>query len=111
MSQEEIDAEQELIRTQDKRSELILESAYEAALASDSGFPEGGLTDEDSHNVTPLDLLDSSNYTTKDIRKKRLDICNGCDRLFKPTRSCRECGCFMSLKTWLTDAECPLGKW
>jgi len=42
---------------------------------------------------------------------KRLDICASCDRLFKPTYTCKECGCFMKIKTSLKSAECPLGKW
>jgi len=62
-------------------------------------------------NVTPLDLLNHKNYTTQEIRNERLDICKGCDRLFKPTRTCKECGCFMAAKTWLKESRCPLGKW
>lgn len=65
----------------------------------------------ENDDVTPLDLLSSNNYTTKEIRDERFDICKGCDRLFKPTRTCKECGCFMALKTWLKDAHCPLHKW
>lgn len=61
--------------------------------------------------TTPFDLLSSDNYTTKEKRNERLDICNGCDRLFKATKTCKECGCFMSLKTWLKDATCPIDKW
>lgn len=59
----------------------------------------------------PWDLLDSDNYTTEKNRGDRYNTCLGCERLFKPTRTCKECGCFMSLKTWLKHAECPLGKW
>jgi rRNA maturation endonuclease Nob1 len=62
-------------------------------------------------NATPLDLLNNKNYTTREIRDTRYNECLGCDRLFKPTRTCRECGCFMAAKTWLKDAECPIGKW
>lgn len=62
-------------------------------------------------DVTPSDLLKNKSYTTKDIRNKRLDICKGCDSLFKATNTCKECGCFMSLKTWLKKASCPLDKW
>lgn len=64
-----------------------------------------------SDDVTPLDLLDNHNYTTAEIRGERYDICLGCERLFKPTRTCKECGCFMAMKTWLKQASCPLGKW
>lgn len=62
-------------------------------------------------DVNPLDLLGPGNYTNSEIRGGRLDICLGCERLFKPTRTCKECGCFMSLKTWLKEAHCPLDKW
>lgn len=68
-------------------------------------------TEEEYSAVTPLDLLNSSNYTTKDIRDHRLDICRGCVRFFKLAHSCKECGCFMPMKTWLKGAECPLNKW
>lgn len=41
----------------------------------------------------------------------RLLICTDCDRLFEPTFTCKECGCFMKVKTKLKSAKCPLGKW
>lgn len=66
---------------------------------------------EEMDDVTPLDLLNSKNYTSKDIKDARYNICLGCDRLFKPTRTCKECGCFMGLKTWIKDASCPIGEW
>lgn len=46
-----------------------------------------------------------------DEKKKRLKICAGCPRLFKPTYTCKECGCFMRVKTTLKTAKCPLKKW
>lgn len=69
------------------------------------------MSDDDHKNATPIDLLSGENYTTKEIRDGRYETCLGCERLFKPLRSCKECGCFMSLKTWLKHAECPMGKW
>jgi hypothetical protein len=66
---------------------------------------------QEMDEAKPWDLLDSDNYTTEEIRGDRYKTCLGCERLFKPTRTCKECGCFMSLKTWLKHAECPLGKW
>lgn len=53
----------------------------------------------------------------------RLDICESCRHFRKKTRTCgtpvignkvgnkRTCGCFMDLKTKLSFASCPLGKW
>ena len=45
------------------------------------------------------------------IISKRLDICKGCEFLFKPTNSCKKCGCFMDAKTKIATARCPIGKW
>lgn len=59
----------------------------------------------------PKDLFNKHNYVDSEIRGGRYNTCLGCDRLFKPTKTCRECGCFVNRKTWLKDAECPLGKW
>jgi hypothetical protein len=69
------------------------------------------MTEEQLDNVTPLDLLNSDNYTTSEIRNERLNICKGCEHLFKPTRTCKKCGCFMAAKTWLKHAHCPEDKW
>ena len=46
-----------------------------------------------------------------DIAKTRMDICRECPRLFQPTRTCKECGCFMLIKTKLPESQCPLGHW
>lgn len=102
MTEEEIAAEQA----------LMMQQRVDDALQFDNAAEEAPLiSEEDAHAVTPLDLLSSKNYTDRDARDARLSVCKSCDRLFKPTMSCRECGCFMALKTWLTDATCPLGKW
>lgn len=69
------------------------------------------IADDQAREVTPVDLLFAKNYIDKESRNKRLDICLGCDRLRKSVNVCRECGCFMALKTWLKDAKCPLNKW
>lgn len=42
---------------------------------------------------------------------KRFNICLECDRLFLPTRQCKECGCFMKIKTRMKSQHCPLDKW
>lgn len=46
-----------------------------------------------------------------DTAVKRLQICTDCDRLFQKTKTCKECGCFMLLKTKVPFVDCPLGKW
>lgn len=77
--------------------------------AYDEEHPEQ--VEEEMDNVTPLDLLNVSAYTTKKIRDQRYEICKSCPELFKPTRTCKKCGCFMAMKTWLKDAKCPINKW
>ena len=47
----------------------------------------------------------------EDVRQARWDICESCDKLYKPTNSCKLCGCFMKIKTTLPFAECPIKKW
>ena len=47
----------------------------------------------------------------KETAIERAKACADCDRLFKPTFSCKECGCFMKVKVKLENASCPLGKW
>jgi hypothetical protein len=62
--------------------------------------------------ATPWDMVNPKiEKLPKKEYQKRLDICLGCDRLIKLTKQCKECGCFMNIKTQLPHASCPLGKW
>lgn len=47
----------------------------------------------------------------KELIEYRLNICNGCEWFNKKLKKCRQCGCFMNLKTTLRRASCPIGKW
>lgn len=57
-----------------------------------------------------LHLLDKIKVSPE-IQKARYDICLGCEKLYKPTSTCRLCGCFMQLKTWMPEQSCPIDKW
>jgi hypothetical protein len=60
----------------------------------------------------PWDLLNpETEYVDSDVSSKRLSICESCPELIKATKQCKQCGCFMTLKTKLAKAECPLHKW
>jgi hypothetical protein len=62
--------------------------------------------------VTPLTALDKNAYNLDEtISNDRYAICESCPRFFKITKQCKECGCFMAIKTKLKEAVCPLGKW
>jgi len=68
--------------------------------------------DEHVPDVKFLDLFNpNSPRSDEDLIKFRLDICNECPFLGKRTKRCGQCGCFMTLKTTLLQATCPLGKW
>lgn len=60
----------------------------------------------------PWDLLDpGAERATSEEAERRFSICQACPRLLKATSQCKECGCFMNLKTKLAKADCPLHKW
>lgn len=62
-------------------------------------------------NSRPWDLLDSENHVDKETADERFNICLSCPELIEKTKQCKQCGCFMALKTKLYNASCPLGKW
>jgi hypothetical protein len=65
-----------------------------------------------SDDVKFSDLFDPSQpRSDKDLIEQRLAICNECPSFNKRLIKCRECGCFMALKSTLRQATCPLGKW
>jgi len=44
-------------------------------------------------------------------RNVRYKICQECEWLWKPTGSCKKCGCFVAAKTYLPNESCPMKKW
>jgi hypothetical protein len=48
--------------------------------------------------------------TSPENRAIRIEICRACDSLTF-MKTCKECGCLMPIKTWMTNVSCPLGKW
>ena len=43
--------------------------------------------------------------------EERFKTCRNCEHLFKPTNSCKKCGCFIHLKARLANQSCPINKW
>lgn len=63
-------------------------------------------------NTRPWDVLNPNiENVAEDISSARYAICEACPSLLKATKQCKECGCFMKLKTKLAGAVCPIGKW
>jgi len=46
-----------------------------------------------------------------EIQLMRYNICQECPHLYKPTDTCKKCGCFMKVKTWMPKQSCPIKKW
>lgn len=67
---------------------------------------------KDNGDVEFLDLFDPGQpRSDKEMIESRLAICNTCPMFNKTFQKCRQCGCFMKLKTTLVQAKCPLGHW
>jgi len=58
-----------------------------------------------------VDAIPESAKAPEEITKARWDICSNCEFLYKPTNTCKKCGCFMVLKTSLKKVKCPINKW
>lgn len=67
---------------------------------------------KDNGDVEFFDLFDPSQpRSDKELIEQRLDICKQCPWFDKRTVRCRQCGCFMKLKSTLKLAKCPIDKW
>jgi hypothetical protein len=67
---------------------------------------------KDKNGTTPLDLLNPKTKPASDIvSMERYNLCSSCPELIKLTKQCKQCGCFMPLKTKLDGSKCPIGKW
>jgi len=67
---------------------------------------------EKSGDVKFIDLLNPTKpRSTKDQTEERMDVCRTCEFFNAKLVKCTKCGCFMSLKTTLKEARCPVGKW
>lgn len=60
----------------------------------------------------PWDFVNpNTNFVVEEKQTARFNICKVCPELVKLTSQCKKCGCFMSAKTKLEKATCPLQKW
>lgn len=63
-------------------------------------------------DTRPWQMLDPTvERASEEVAEKRFNICKGCPELIKLTHQCKKCGCFMSVKSKLQIATCPIGKW
>jgi hypothetical protein len=63
-------------------------------------------------DTRPWDYLSQhTEYCTEEEAENRYSICLSCPELINLTKTCKKCGCFMTVKTKLEKARCPIGKW
>jgi len=55
-------------------------------------------------------IPDNTNFE-KLSSEQRIEICKNCPSYNSTIFVCKECGCFMPVKTKIPTAKCPLGKW
>jgi hypothetical protein len=55
--------------------------------------------------------LDTVWTRSKKISHERLEICRECPSYNSSIDQCKECGCFMKVKTMFVDSVCPINKW
>jgi hypothetical protein len=60
----------------------------------------------------PWDALNPSvPRVSEEIADSRYSLCLSCPELINLTKQCKQCGCFMAVKTKLMESTCPIGKW
>lgn len=66
----------------------------------------------EERDVKPWDILNPNQpRSSEDLAKHRLSICGTCEFYRLRVNTCKKCGCFMTVKTHLENAKCPIGKW
>jgi hypothetical protein len=50
-------------------------------------------------------------FVESTVQSSRMAICHSCPDFNATTTQCKRCGCFMSAKTRLKVASCPIAKW
>jgi hypothetical protein len=66
---------------------------------------------KEKNGTTLLDLFNvRTKYATEELAAERYTICQNCEEM-TITKNCKQCGCFMVVKTKLQESKCPLGKW
>lgn len=60
----------------------------------------------------PWDVINPKTvFVNESVSSGRYEVCSSCPELIKLTKQCKKCGCFMSAKTKIEKAACPIGKW
>ena len=66
------------------------------------------LLDGTKDNITEEHL--NNGVIVPNLKKARYEICKKCEEL-NSLKMCKQCNCFMPLKTLIPSSSCPLQKW
>jgi len=55
--------------------------------------------------------LKENSHVSKELFKKRMQVCHSCESYNEILKQCKECKCFLFLKAFLKSSKCPLEKW
>lgn len=69
------------------------------------------MVDAKNDALQHADAVSKSIRVSAETQATRMEICRDCEHLYEPTNTCKRCGCFMNVKTWLAPARCPVDKW
>lgn len=59
-----------------------------------------------------VDFAKSGGRTVSgEVFAARAEVCRECPAHDPKLNRCADCGCFLSLKSWLPGEKCPRGKW
>ena len=58
-----------------------------------------------------MQVLKNPKLATRELRAKRLEVCETCPQYLRDTDQCGQCQCIMSLKASFEAMKCPLDKW
>jgi hypothetical protein len=56
-------------------------------------------------------LLSNPQVVSAEVKNARLATCSACEHFNAPTKQCRLCGCYMTVKTQFSNMRCPEGRW
>ena len=80
----------------------------------ETGIPTGNIWSKKYYDFIRPDL-DEIYDKHRPQAAKNIEVCYTCDSWIASQRRCKECGCFMDLKTiaWhlFNKSPCPLDKW
>lgn len=48
---------------------------------------------------------------SKEKKQERLSICHSCEFYNSTLSQCKQCGCFLEIKTLWASEKCPIDKW